>query len=347
VRLDRLRASGECREVLKGRDSRGLLDFSSHEGGSSILREDPAEYRVSTSVLDDPSDEELLAALREDEDSLGDITELKHVRTAAEKRAAEEIAQRTPCAEFEKFRPYFERVEREIKMGLCQTQRISADNRSIEERDFFILNGISLYVAEVGEPLKTTANEVDRRLRLIFANGTESNLLLRSLQRAFYDDPTARRVVVSMEAAQLTFGGELEPDDVEAGTIYILRSKSEHPFVVQNRTVLHKIGVTGGDVKARIANAKKDPTYLLADVEIVATFKLANINRKKLEALLHKFFSGARLDFELKDRFGFDVTPREWFLVPLPVIEELVHRLIDGTIGDYRYEPETARVVRR
>jgi hypothetical protein len=109
--------------------------------------------------------------------------------------------------------------------------------------------------------------------------------------------------------------------------------------------VIHKIGVTGGDVKGRVVNAKKDPTYLLAEVEIVATFKLANINRKRLEALLHKFFSGARLDLELKDRFGAQVEPREWFLVPLGVIEEAITKLMEGTIGNYRYDPATARIV--
>ena len=103
--------------------------------------------------------------------------------------------------------------------------------------------------------------------------------------------------------------------------------------------------MTGGDVKGRIATAKKDPTYLLADVEIVATFKLANINRKRLEALLHKFFGSARLDLELKDRFGEQVEPREWFLVPLPVIEEAIRMLIDGSIGNFRYDPNAARVV--
>jgi hypothetical protein len=125
----------------------------------------------------------------------------------------------------------------------------------------------------------------------------------------------------------------------------VLRSKSEHPFVAENRTVLHKIGVTGGDVKSRVANAKKDPTYLLADVEIVGTFKLSNINRKKLEALLHRFFGKARLDLELKDRFGSQVEPKEWFLVPLAVIEETIEKLIDGTIENFRYDPEKARIV--
>lgn len=110
--------------------------------------------------------------------------------------------------------------------------------------------------------------------------------------------------------------------------------------------MLHKIGVTGGDVKARVANAKKDPTYLLADIEIVATYKLANVNRGALEALLRKFFGSARLDLQLKDRFGSQVEPREWFLVPLSAIDETIQRIKDGTIGDFRYDTENARLAR-
>ena len=296
VRLDRRRASTECRAVLHGRDPRGLLEFSGEPGGASVFREDAAEYGLSATVDAGFTDDRRLAALGAEGSEGTDITELKHVRPAAVKRAAEEIAERTPCADFENFKPHFERVEQEIRSGLAQTQPITAENRGIGEKDFFIVNGIMLHVAEVGEPLKITASEVDRRLRLIFSNGTESNLLLRSLQRAFYDDPSARRVVRAKGASQLTFGCEWEPDDVEARMIYVLRSKSDNLFIAENREVIHKIGVTGGSVKARIANAKKDATYLLAEVGIVATYKLANINRTKLEQLLHKFFAGARLD---------------------------------------------------
>jgi hypothetical protein len=345
VRLDRIRESPECLAVLIGRDPHGLLGKGSQSGGQAYaLGEDPVEYRTGAAqaVL---SDEELLAALGAGESEGADITELRHVRPSAEKRAAEEIAQRTPCEDYGKFRPLFEQIEKEIRAGLVQTQPITAENRGIGEKDFFILNGVTLHVAEVGEPLKITASEVDRRLRLIFANGTESNLLLRSLQRAFYDDPSARRVVRPKEAEQLVFGGEWEPDDVEAGTIYVLRSKSDDPFIAANRDVIHKIGVTGGEVKARIANARKDPTYLLADVDVVQTFRLANINRKKLEALLHQFFAPARLDVDLQDRFGEKVVPREWFLVPLPVIEEAIGMLKLGTIANHSYAPERAMIV--
>lgn len=98
-------------------------------------------------------------------------------------------------------------------------------------------------------------------------------------------------------------------------------------------------------MKNRIGNAKKESTYLLADVEVVATFKLANINRNRLEALIHKFFGSARLDLELKDRFGVQVESREWFLLPLSVIEEAIQKIKEGSIGSFRYDSETARLV--
>jgi hypothetical protein len=131
---------------------------------------------------------------------------------------------------------------------------------------------------------------------------------------------------------------------VQTGYIYVLRSLSDNPFIAENRSVIHKIGVTGDDVKKRVANAKKDSTYLLADVEIVATFKLSNINRTKLEALLHKFFDNARLDVELKDRFGIPVQPREWFFVPLSAIEEVIEKIQEGTLHQFRYDLKTARL---
>ena len=128
----------------------------------------------------------------------------------------------------------------------------------------------------------------------------------------------------------------------ESGTIYVLRSKSDHPLIAEHRDVIHKIGVTGGKLKTRFARASLDPTFLFADVEIVATYKLNNINRAKLETLLHRFFGAARLDLEIADRFGNPVKPREWFLVPLPVIDEVVDRIRDLTIVDYEYDPGTA-----
>ena len=326
VRLDRLRALADCRALLAPLDHQGLLTGS--------LSVSVTEEAINLDELAD----ELAGTTKADS-----IAVLHHVRASADKRAAEEIADRKKCEDFETFRTLFTRVETEVKTGLRQSRPIEAGSRTIQVGDFFVLDGITLYVAEVGEPLKTTAGEVDRRLRVIFANGTESNMLLRSLQRAFYNDTAARRLV-SPETGQLSFGGELEADDVESGTIYVLRSLSGHPYVAQHRELIHKIGVTGSKVETRTANAEYDSTYLLAKVEVIATYKLAGINRTRMESLFHKLFAPARLNITINDRFGHPVQPEEWFLVPLFVINEAVERIKDGTITQYVYDPQTVRL---
>jgi hypothetical protein len=212
----------------------------------------------------------------------------------------------------------------------------------IKKGEFFIVGGQIAYVAEVGEEFMTEYERRDSRLRVIYDNGTESDVLLRSLQRALHRDEAGRRITDPV--AGPLFAGESEDGDLASGTIYVLRSKSDNPVVVQHRDVLHKIGVTGGDVERRISNAKLDPTFLLADVEIIATYELFNINRTKLENLIHRIFDPARLDIEIKGRFGNPVIPREWFLVPLYAIDEAVERIKDGTISGYVYDPQQARL---
>lgn len=175
-------------------------------------------------------------------------------------------------------------------------------------------------------------------------NGTESNILRRSLQRALYKDEAGRRIT-DPNAGPL-FAEEVAEDDIESGTIYVLRSKSEHPEIKKNYEVLHKIGVTGGSVEKRIFNAKLDPTFLMADVEIIATYELYNINRTKLENLLHRFFEVARLNIQISDRFGNPIYPREWFLVPLFVIDEVVERVKDGTLTSFRYEINEVKLIK-
>lgn len=327
VRLDRIRESVECREVLKDLDSRGLLG---DEADLSSRRE--------------PTDEELLLELGHATDTDEDLTQLRHVRSREEIKAAEEIAKRNPCEDFDQFRPIFEAVQADLESGKRETLKYENDSR-IRKGDLFILDGQTVLVAEEGEPFRSNYDRDDWRLRVIYANGTESDLLMRSLQRALNRDKTSRRIIEPSLGP--LFAGIEEEGDLATGYIYVLRSRSDHPFIAEHREVVHKIGVTGGDVKARIGNAKKDPTYLLADVDVVATFKLANINSKRLEGLIHKFFGGARLSLAIKDRFGIDVESTEWFLVPLTVIEEAVDKIVDGTIGDFRYDSETARLVPR
>lgn len=329
VRLDQIRASTECREVLKDLDSKGLL-------GDAVVESSAAGDT-------EQDDEDLLAELGVTTDSGSDITNLVHVRPRTEINAAEEVAQRTPCPDFHLFKPLFETVQQELDAGERKTVKYG-EKAAIKEGHLFILDGQKVFVAKVGEEFVTDYGKTDHRLRVIYDNGTESDLLLRSRQRALYKDKSSRRITDHELAGPLFLDNE-EAGDQATGYVYVLRSLSDHPFVAQHRKAIHKIGVTGGNVKKRIANAKKDPTYLLADVEIVAEYKLANINRKALEALIHKFFANARLDLELKDRFGSQVEPREWFLVPLAAIDETIQKIKEGTIGEFQYDPEKAGLV--
>jgi hypothetical protein len=331
VRLDRIREIEACRSIVEPIDHQGLI------GVQPVMTQ---------ADIDDMDDDALLAELGI-EAEVSEITTLKHVRSVSEKRAAEEIANRERCEDFDQFKPLFDQVQAELKSGVRTTRPFVKDagflKAEITAGQFFILGGQTVYVAEVGEPIKAPNGETDARLRAIYSNGTESNILLRSLQRALYKDETGRRI--TEPTAGPLFADETDDGDLASGKIYVLRSKSENPLVAQNRDLIHKIGVTGGSVERRIANAKFDATFLLADVEIVATYELFNINRTKLENVIHRVFGAARLDMEIKDRFGKPVVPREWFLVPLFVIDEAVERIRDGSISRYRYRPDQAALV--
>jgi len=327
TRLDQICQQAECRELLQTLDHQGLLGDS---------------YQETESVVDEMNDDELLAQLGVSKPSEEDVTHLRHVKSRAEIRVAEEIANRTPCKEFDKFKPIFETVQKELENGVRET-RLFKGYAEVRKRDLFILAGQKVYVAEVGAEFLTEHGRSDSRLRVVYDNGTESDLLMRSLQRALNKDPTGRRIIDQSPGP--LFSGVMDGEDLASGTIYVLRSKSDHAVISENRGIVHKIGVTSGSVEKRIANAKLDPTFLMADVEIAATYVLYNINRSKLESLIHKFFEVVRLDIQINDRFGHPVVPREWFLVPLFVIDDMVERVKDGTIGDYYYDTESASLV--
>ena len=329
VRLDRLRELGEFRQFLEPMDKDGLLDASG---------------LVAASFDDDDMDDDALLAELGVEAETSDITELRHVRSSAEKKAAEEIANRQKCEDFERFKPLFEQVQNELDTGL-RTTRPFERKAEIAPGRFFIVGGQKAYVAEMDEAFLTAQGMTDARLRVIFDNGTESNMLMRSLQRALHKDDAGRRITDS--SAGPLFADHTADGDEASGTIYVLRSRSDLPIVKEHRNVLHKIGVTSGKVERRIANAKIDATFLLADVEVVATYELYNINRTKLENLIHRIFDPARLDIEIKDRFGNPVVPREWFLVPFAAIDEAVERIKDGSISKYQYDPKHAKLAER
>lgn len=328
VRLDRLRAQPDCRALLTDLDTHGLLDDAPDE-----------------TPLDDDA---LLAELGIETQAAEDITQLRNVRSNAERSAAEEVAAATRCEDFATFKPRFEQLQTDLDAGTRTTRPFVRDlgmsKANIKQGEFFIVGGQIAYVASVGDPIAAPNGEVDARLRVVYSNGTESNLLLRSLQRALYKDEGGRRI--SEPSAGPLFGdrasAEDEPDRLPTGTLYVLRSRSTHPTIAAHRELIHKIGITGGKVETRIAGAADDATYLLADVDVVATYTLQDVHRSRLEALIHRVLASVRYDVEIPDRFGKLVRPREWFFVPLSIIDEMVDRIIDGTLAGMAYDHKTA-----
>ncbi|QDM32866.1 GIY-YIG nuclease family protein [Tardiphaga sp. vice352] len=328
IRLDRLRVLPESRNLLAPYDKFRMLDAT-----ATLTEANPDE-------LDDAA---LLAELGVDATSADDISVLRHVVTREEKRAAEEIANRTPCEDFENFKPLFEKVRIELDTSVRQTRNLDKAEMQLADirpGEWFVVGGQIAYIASAGDEFVTEYERKDRRLRVVYDNATESNVLARSLQKALYRDGAGRRI--TNPSAGPLFGDEAEDDDLQSGMIYVLRSKSELPEIAKHRQLIHKIGVTGGSVEARITQAAQDPTYLLADVEIVATYKLFNINRTRLENIFHRLFGAVRIDLSIADRFGQPVKPREWFLVPLHVIDQAVEKIKDGSITEFVYDPKTA-----
>jgi hypothetical protein len=187
-------------------------------------------------------------------------------------------------------------------------------------------------------------------LRLIFDNGTEGQNLLRSLATQLYKDPNGRRI--SDPNAGPLFGSPpqsvtrpVEAHDRVTGIIYVAKSLSELPEIARLDGNFYKIGFTTGTVESRLRGVEDDPTFLMAPVQLVTTYQAINLNANAFERLVHHFFGEARLDIEVKDRFGKAVKPREWFLLPLSVIEQAVALMVDGSILRYRYDHRSCAIV--
>lgn len=326
VRLDRLREQADCRVLLAAFDKHGLL-----------AQGDDAEADEAADLDADALMAELAGA-----DDGPDITQLRHVRSTEEKRAAEEVANREKCEDFDTFSPLFAQVQRELADGTRVTRPFEL-KAEIRPGAFFVVSGQIAYVATMGEMFTNPQGRTDARLRVVFDNGTESKMLMRSLQRSLHKDDAGRRITDPV--AGPLFADVADEGDTETGTIYVLRSKSNHPVVAEHREVIYKIGVTSGSVETRIAGAEKSSTYLLAGVDVVATYKVYGVNCQKLEALLHKVFAAGQIDLSIPDRFGHLVKPREWFLVPLHVIDEVVEKIRDRSILGCRYDPASGSLI--
>ncbi|MDV2438898.1 GIY-YIG nuclease family protein [Acinetobacter gerneri] len=333
VRLDQLRKLPEAISLLK--------DFDQHNLLNSITSE--------PSDISELEDDDLLSELGIEVESEDNILTLQHVRPQKEREASELIATRKVCLDFPIFNEVFKQVEKDLEQGLRLTKPFGKD-ASIQLNDLFILDGQIVYVAEIGGYFKAPNGQNDARMRVIYSNGTESNLLMRSLKKALYDDIAGRRILVTKNVGPLFNSSNLSEKDtdieVKSGSIYVLRSLSDNEFIKANRHVLHKIGVTTGKVNKRITEARKDPTYLLADVELIATYSLPeNIVPQRLEKLIHKVLQSAQLDIVIEDRFGNPVKPQEWFLVSLNIINDIINHIKNGSIETVYYDAEKAQLI--
>ena len=271
------------------------------------------------------------------DDSSGDsIFNLRHVPQNIE--MPDHIAQRAPCADFDTFEPLFKQCHAALKSGK-RTLLPFANEQQIQKGQFFVLKGILTYVAEVGEKEKISG-KTNARLHCIFENGTESDMLLRSLARELYKDG---RRVTEHEDRLMDDLNNISDEDSQTGIIYVLKSLSTNPEIAAIKD-LYKIGFSTVPVEERIKNAADDPTYLMARVHPVVAFDCFNLNPQKLELLLHKFFGKVCLEVDVFDKSGKRYTPREWFIAPLPVIEEAIELIISGKIIDYVYDEESKLV---
>jgi hypothetical protein len=93
----------------------------------------------------------------------------------------------------------FDQIQADLKKGIRRALPFNKDignntDARVRTGDFYILNGQFAYVAEIGEQHRTSVRAPQARLRVIYSNGTESDLLMRSLQAALYKDEAGRRI---------------------------------------------------------------------------------------------------------------------------------------------------------
>ena len=244
------------------------------------------------------------------------------------------VAKRKTCADFEKFHPFFDRCLSDLKSGARKAIPFK-NEQHIEKGKFYVLGGLLCYVADRGKSYIHKGKR-NTRLRLIFVNERESDMLLRSLSTELYKGG----LMITENEAELFEHMKINPDDQESGWIYVLKSLSGNPQV-KSVPNLHKIGFTTTSVEERIANAKRQVTYLMAPVEIVATAKTANLTAHSLEQLIHAVFGQVRLEIEVRDLNGDTKKATEWFSAPWAAIEHAMQLIANNQIEFYFYNPET------
>ena len=330
-----------------------LCDFRETESKRKILEQYdefgllvPEEKKVFT--IEDILDQDPLGLL--DEDDMG-LFDFDLVQRPDERSSTDFVARRKPCADFENYQSRFKEVQKDLKEGNRSIIDFKLGN--LKEGAYYLHNGVLFYL----EKINITKNDhyrpdgtrvrTDGRTRCIFENGTESNMLKRSVEKILYANGKAitEKNETTNDQFNDYFSGITE-EDKQAGYIYILKSKSDKPEI-RDLKHLYKIGFSTTTVEERIKNAAQEPTYLMADVRIIMTYKCFNMNTQKFELLLHNFFGSSCLNVDVFDALGNRHTPREWFIAPLDIIEQAVQLIISGEIVEYKYDGEREEVLIR
>lgn len=294
--------------------------------------------------LEDLLTEDPLGLLESDAE--GDsIFNMSHVKPSDRLRP-DYIARRKVCKDFDMYEDAFKRLQEDLTSGRRKLVAFNGQEDLVEGR-YFVLRGVIFYLDVDNASLteKTYQGQVyrrkDGRTRCIFDNGTESTMLFRSLANAMRIDGFA------ISDLQKNDDGtpKIEPDDVQNGYIYVLRSLSRATKVREMRN-LFKIGYCSGDITNRLKNAANEPTYLMSDVEVILSVRCYNLDVPYLETNIHRFFGECNALFEIRDNQGVMHYPREWFVVPLSVIEEAIRLIVKKEIEHYRYNPDLKMIIK-
>lgn len=328
ARLKTFRQDDSMKRTLKPFDRHDLLGYVEME-----------ELSIDD-ILNDDDDFGLL-----DTDKELSIFRLKNVPKDTERSDTDTVAQRKPMkeSEFLKYETMFQQVHKEIRAGKRKLLPMFDAEKNLTEGQFYVIDGVMLYLEEIKfgkrdvDLSKETARRKDGRTVTIFENGTYSNMLYRSLGKQI--QKSGKMITEPIEVTEREFfktTNQLNEEDTQSGWIYVVKSKSTNPSIA-NIEDLYKIGFSSTPLDKRISNAKNEATYLFADVQKVASYACYNINANKLEDLLDRFFATVCLNVDVFDPTGLRITPREWFVVPLAVIEEAIELIFNESIVHYKY----------
>lgn len=288
-------------------------------------------------LMDDP-----LLELTDVEKSLFDVP--KDMRKNTQKRKQPEFyARQKPCKDFNSYKAGFEKVSAELKNGERSLVRVRATD-SMKVGNYYVVNGMLVYLEKVLEYVEAANGTRDGRTRCIYDNGTESSILLQTLRKNVVESGFAITNLTGDELKSFS-ENKVEEGDKTTGYIYVLRSLSADPKIA-NIKDLYKIGFTEGTVEQRIADAANDPTYLMSAVKVVASYKIVNMNSHKFETLVHRTLNSAQMQISVTDACGVVHNPKEWFVVPLQVVDTIVKRITDGSIVDYTYNAQLGCLVK-